>query len=181
SQSRDASPRAGTPLREPNRDAPRPPVAQARSGSRDVSPRSGTPLRDAPRESSPSFRSPKLGDSAPQTATGSASRRLPQSGIRDRPRGGPFGDVTPAIRTRPRRLIGIMIVLLLIGIGVALGVAFSGPELEVTDPTIAPTVTPTVTPPANLGAPTAATPSATAKPPEPAELPGPPPATSGPP
>ncbi|HWE31445.1 MAG TPA: protein kinase, partial [Polyangia bacterium] len=64
------------------------------------------------------------------------SRRLPTSGIRPKPRGAQF-DGTAYIR-RPRRIIGIMIVLLLIGIGVALGVAFSGPELDVVDPTVTP-------------------------------------------
>ncbi len=63
-----------------------------------------------------------------------ATRRLPTSGIRPKPPRDLF-DGTSYIR-RPRRLIGIMIVLLLIGIGVALGVAFSGPELEVVDPTV---------------------------------------------
>ncbi|HEX6838650.1 MAG TPA: hypothetical protein VF334_18860, partial [Polyangia bacterium] len=107
-----------------------------------------------------------------------ATRRLPTSGIRPRPRGEVF-DGTAYIR-RPRRLIGIMIVLLLIGIGVALGVAFSGPELDVVDPTVgasgvatsptAPAPSPLV-PPASGGAARQAQP--------PSELPGPPPATSG--
>ncbi|HEY1584266.1 MAG TPA: hypothetical protein VGH63_01190, partial [Polyangia bacterium] len=71
-------------------------------------------------------------------------------------------------------------------IGVALGVAFSGPELDVVDPTetthpvAAPgnapsgageTSGPTATPPSGIGA--------ARQPPPPAELPGPPPATPG--
>ncbi|MCU1281566.1 MAG: serine/threonine protein kinase [bacterium] len=129
---------------------------------------------------------------------GAATRRLPTSGIRPRPRGERF-EGTAHIR-RPRRIIGIMIVLLLIGIGVALGVAFSGPELEVIDPSV-PQSTPTATPgssPATgtagaLGTPGATSPTGTAatpagaatgsgaarQPPPPSELPGPPPATTG--
>jgi serine/threonine-protein kinase len=37
---------------------------------------------------------------------------------------------------RPARLWPVLVVLLLIGVGVALGVAFSGPELEVIDPVL---------------------------------------------
>ena len=37
---------------------------------------------------------------------------------------------------RPRRLLPIVIFLILIGLGVALGVAFSGPELDVVDPVL---------------------------------------------
>jgi hypothetical protein len=81
----------------------------------------GSPLASAPTQASPG---------------GTAGRRLPTSGIRPRPRGRGFDGVVYA--RRPRRIIGIMIVLLLIGIGVALGVAFSGPELEVVDPTVGP-------------------------------------------
>jgi hypothetical protein len=124
--------------------------------------------------------------------TPSAGRRLPTSGIRPKPRGHVF-DGTPYVR-RPRRIIGIMIVLLLIGIGVALGVAFSGPELEVVDPTVgssgAATATgaatgaaTTATPaPAVSGAPSgaAATGSGAVRQPQPpSELPSPPAATSG--
>jgi len=133
-----------------------------------------------------------------QGGTPSAGRRLPTSGIRPKPQGERF-DGTSYIR-RPRRIIGIMIVLLLIGIGVALGVAFSGPELEVVDPTVtsagapATTVTPSATgspaPSGSAGAPAAtaagasgaASPtgsSAVRQPQPPSELPGPPPATSG--
>jgi serine/threonine protein kinase len=184
---------------QPTRDGGKPPVRDpsprggiaVRDSARDASPRSGSSLRDPAREPSPRsssprdpgrdplLRQPKPGDlpgGSPLAAMGgggSASRRLPKSGIRDRPKGGPFGDVTPAIRPRPRRLVGIMIVLLLIGIGVALGVAFSGPELEVVDPT--------VTQPGSPSGQTATPPATAAKPPAPSELPGPPPATSGPP
>jgi hypothetical protein len=71
-------------------------------------------------------------------------------------------------------------VLLLIGIGVALGVAFSGPELEVVDPTVpasgsSGSATGTATPPS--GSATGA--GAPRQPQAPSELPGPPPATSG--
>ncbi|HEX9102866.1 MAG TPA: hypothetical protein VF997_11715, partial [Polyangia bacterium] len=139
------------------------------------------------------------------TGTPSAStRRLPTSGIRPKPRGEAF-DGTAYMR-RPRRIIGIMIVLLLIGIGVALGVAFSGPELEVVDPTVMPpaaaappagaagtatgaaTNTPTGVAPPGGGAPTGATATAggaptgsgaARQPQPPSELPGPPPATPG--
>ncbi|HXU68972.1 MAG TPA: protein kinase [Polyangia bacterium] len=111
-------------------------------------------------------------------------RRLPTSGIRPRPANHVF-EGTAYIR-RPRRIIGIMIVLLLIGVGVALGVAFSGPELEVVDPTVSPGQ-PVAPPPVAPNAPaatgtTVAPPSgggALRQPPGPAELPGPPPATSG--
>jgi hypothetical protein len=91
-----------------------------------------------------------------------------------------------------------MIVLLLIGIGVALGVAFSGPELDVVDPTVgssgaatatgapgAPTsgaAAPGAVVPGVSGAPSggAATGSGAARQPQPpSELPSPPPATSG--
>ena len=72
-----------------------------------------------------------------QASAAGPARRLPTSGVRPRPAGHVF-EGTQYIR-RPRRIIGIMIVLLLIGIGVALGVAFSGPELEVVDPTATPT------------------------------------------
>ena len=115
---------------------------------------------------------------------GTGGRRLPTSGIRPRPATHVF-EGTAYIR-RPRRIIGIMIVLLLIGIGVALGVAFSGPELEVVDPTLSPGQ-PVAPPPVAPNAP-AATGSTVApptsggalrQPPGPAELPGPPPATSG--
>ncbi|MGZ3441988.1 MAG: hypothetical protein ACXVDD_20860, partial [Polyangia bacterium] len=133
---------------------------------------------------------------------GAATRRLPTSGIRPRPRGERF-EGTAHIR-RPRRLIGIMIVLLLIGIGVALGVAFSGPELDVVDPSVSPALGPsggaatgTAGTAGTAGAPAAApeatpatgttvAPGGTAtgsgaarqqRPPS--ELPGPPPATSG--
>ena len=37
---------------------------------------------------------------------------------------------------RPARLWPVLLVLLLIGVGVAMGVAFSGPELEVVDPAL---------------------------------------------
>jgi serine/threonine protein kinase len=115
---------------------------------------------------------------------GGAARRLPTSGIRPKPRGEAFDGYV----RRPRRIIGIMIVLLLIGIGVALGVAFSGPELDVVDPT------PTLAPAAASGTPAegapaappqaspasgGATSGAARQPPAPSELPGPPPATSG--
>lgn len=90
-----------------------------------------------------------------------ATRRLPASGIRPKPSGAAF-DGTGYVRRRPRRLIGTMIVLLLIGIGVALGVAFSGPELDVVDPTM----------PAALPQPAPG--NALRQPPPPAELPGPP-------
>ena len=114
-----------------------------------------------------------------QGGTPSAGRRLPTSGIRPKPRGVPFEGTA---QRRPRRIIGIMIVLLLIGIGVALGVAFSGPELDVVDPTLAtPSAagSPGATPPA-AGSPSpsgAATGAGAAR--QPSELPGPPPATSG--
>ena len=83
-----------------------------------------------------------------------------------------------------------MIVLLLIGIGVALGVAFSGPELEVVDPTIGSSgaATATGSPASGTAAPGvsgpprggAATGSGAARQPQPpSELPSPPPATSG--
>ena len=92
----------------------------------------------------------------------------------------------PRIR-RPRRIIGIMIVLLLIGIGVALGVAFSGPELEVTDPTAGhaaavapPAVAPTPRATAGLADGERRVPfGRSASGAGPSELPGPPPATSG--
>ena len=87
-----------------------------------------------------------------------AARRLPSSGIRPKPQGELF-DGTAYIR-RPRRIIGIMIVLLLIGIGVALGVAFSGPELDVVDPTVAGQVPPNP-PAAAAGAPSGQAGSAT--------------------
>jgi hypothetical protein len=90
--------------------------------------------------------------------TPSAGRRLPTSGIRPKPRGQVF-DGTPYNR-RPRRLIGIMIVLLLIGIGVALGVAFSGPELEVVDPTVGSSGAATATGSSAPGAATPAVPGA---------------------
>ena len=114
---------------------------------------------------------------------GAATRRLPTSGIRPRPRGEPF-DGTAYIR-RPRRIIGIMIVLLLIGIGVALGVAFSGPELEVVDPNPA---APAVGTPSGAAAASGSAASggaatsgsgAARQPQPPSELPGPPPATPG--
>jgi eukaryotic-like serine/threonine-protein kinase len=110
--------------------------------------------------------------------TPSAGRRLPTSGIRPKPRGHVFD--SNAYPRRPRRIIGIMIVLLLIGIGVALGVAFSGPELEVVDPTVpasgsSGSATGTATPPS--GSATGA--GAPRQPQAPSELPGPPPATSG--
>jgi serine/threonine protein kinase len=125
--------------------------------------------------------------------TPGATRRLPTSGIRPKPRGQAF-DGAAYIR-RPRRIIGIMIVLLLIGIGVALGVAFSGPELEVVDPNpAAPSpgasgaaasgaaqtggapqtggaAAPNGAPATGAGAPR--------QPQPPSELPGPPPATPG--
>jgi hypothetical protein len=115
---------------------------------------------------------------------GTGGRRLPTSGIRPRPANHVF-EGTAYIR-RPRRIIGIMIVLLLIGIGVALGVAFSGPELEVVDPTVSPGQ-PVAPPPVAPNAPaatgtTVAPPTsggALRQPPGPAELPGPPPATPG--
>jgi hypothetical protein len=128
--------------------------------------------------------------------TPSAGRRLPTSGIRPKPRGQVFD--SPGYVRRPRRIIGIMIVLLLIGIGVALGVAFSGPELDVVDPTVgssgaatatgapgAPTsgaAGPGAVVPGASGAPSggAATGSGAARQPQPpSELPSPPPATSG--
>jgi len=120
--------------------------------------------------------------------TPSAGRRLPTSGIRPKPRGQPF-DGTGYIR-RPRRIIGIMIVLLLIGIGVALGVAFSGPELDVVDPTVGSSgaatnvgaATSGAAPTGVAGAPSggAATGSGAPRQPQPpSELPSPPPATSG--
>jgi hypothetical protein len=125
---------------------------------------------------------------------GAATRRLPTSGIRPKPRGDAFNG-TVYVR-RPRRLIGIMIVLLLIGIGVALGVAFSGPELEVVDPNpAAPAAgapsgstpgTPSGSPSGGAAAPGAAVSGAAAagagaarQPQPPSELPGPPPATPG--
>src|SRR5262249_1998049 len=70
--------------------------------------------------------SPSLAAAVAQASAAGPARRLPTSGIRPRPAGQAF-EGTAYIR-RPRRIIGIMIVLLLIGIGVALGVAFSGPE-----------------------------------------------------
>ncbi len=79
-----------------------------------------------------------------------------------------------------------MIVLLLIGIGVALGVAFSGPELEVVDPTDTPqpgAASGNTRPGApEVSGATATPPSGTSPvrpPPPPAELPGPPPGTPG--
>ena len=133
-----------------------------------------------------------------------AKRRLPTSGIR-RHSHGEYFEGTEYVR-RPRRIIGIMIVLLLIGIGVALGVAFSGPELEVVDPSVVPEQ-PGATPSgAATGASRAATGSSGAatgrsggmatgtsgtttgapagssaprQPPRPSELPGPPAATPG--
>jgi hypothetical protein len=48
-------------------------------------------------------------------------------------------DHTDSVRpdlTRPPRLWPVLLVLLLVGVGVALGVAFSGPELEVVDPVL---------------------------------------------
>jgi serine/threonine protein kinase len=62
------------------------------------------------------------------TQTGSAGHHLarnPRPGVPARPRG-------PSPR-RGRGLIAVGIALLIIGIGVALGVAFSGPEVEVDD------------------------------------------------
>jgi serine/threonine protein kinase len=48
-------------------------------------------------------------------------------------------DYTDSVKQeRPARLWPVFLVLLLIGVGVALGVAFSGPELEVVDPILAP-------------------------------------------
>jgi hypothetical protein len=100
-------------------------------------------------------------------------RRLPKSGIRDRPRGLPVNEAA-AQRTRPRRILGIMIILLLIGVGVAVGVAFSGPELEVIDPQALPSGGT-----ANPGGPAhqQVAPSSAVTPPKPTELPGPPAAT----
>jgi serine/threonine protein kinase len=94
-----------------------------------------------------------------------APRRLPKSGIRPRP--ARASELTDPVRGRPRRMIAIMVVLLLIGIGVALGVAFSGPEIDVIDPPVPP----------SGGANPAPVPPTRPLPP-PSELPGPPPATS---
>jgi len=120
-----------------------------------------------------------------------ATRRLPTSGIRPKPPGELF-DGTAYVR-RPRRIIGIMIVLLLIGIGVALGVAFSGPELDVVDPTVGSPSGMAASPPAVAPSPSSASPSsaspssvgaapsggAARQPQPPSELPGPPSATPG--
>jgi serine/threonine protein kinase len=54
-------------------------------------------------------------------------------------------DNTDSLRKEPQRLWPLVLVLLLIGVGVALGVAFSGPELEVIDPTLP--ATPAAEPP----------------------------------
>ncbi|MCA1663374.1 MAG: serine/threonine protein kinase [Myxococcales bacterium] len=199
---------AGSPR---NRVAPSPAASEHRS-----KPTNSPPVGDATKVHSPSqagfARDPSAGmaSGAPSTGgalstamayggTPSVGRRLPTSGIRPKPRG-PVFDGTAYIR-RPRRIIGIMIVLLLIGIGVALGVAFSGPELDVVDPTVGSTGAPTAS---GSGATTSggATPGAAApavappnvpggasgaaatgigaarQPRPPSELPGPPPATS---
>jgi serine/threonine protein kinase len=150
--------------------------SKAHTVVRDPSPRNALPVGEETLVHPPSqagfarTHEPGAAPSGPQasavvaagTVTPSTARRLPRSGIRARPKGTPFTDGTAYI-PRPRRIVGIMIVLLLIGIGVALGVAFSGPELEVVDPT--------------LSQPPAAAPPTARPPPAPSELPGPPPAT----
>jgi serine/threonine-protein kinase len=160
---RDGSPRNLLPGPPPPRSVPAPgeqtvvhPPSQAAFARSQL----GAPHGSGPRPD-------PLGPAPAQPMSPLAGRRLPASGIRPKPQGAAF-DGTAYVRRRPRRLIGIMIVLLLIGIGVALGVAFSGPELDVVDPTMPVTVP-------------QAAPAAVRQPPPPAELPGPPPApTTGP-
>ncbi|MDB4969185.1 MAG: serine/threonine protein kinase [Myxococcales bacterium] len=179
--------RAQTKVRDPSPRMVLPPPRTPLSSPRNA----GTAPGDETLVHQPSqagFARPHAGDGSPQMqnplggsplvasthpSNAAAARRLPTSGIRQRPRGDTFNG-TGYIR-RPRRIIGIMIVLLLIGIGVALGVAFSGPELEVVDPSLAPAPTP---PPASTapaaGSPSPTVPAAPRQTPAPAELPGPP-------
>lgn len=135
--------------------------SKAHTVVRDPSPRNTLPPGEETVIHPPSqaaFARPGLPANVGSTNTPSAGRRLPRSGIRQRPNGPPFAEGAAYVR-QPRRIVGIMIVLLLIGIGVALGVAFSGPELDVVDPSVS-------TP--------AAAPSGVRTPPAPSELPGPP-------
>jgi serine/threonine protein kinase len=168
---REPSPRNVIAPREP---APREP-APREPAPRDTPPRSTVPLAKPTDETlvqAPSLPNLKIAPSLPALKTtpveGAPTRRLPKSGIRQRP---PRAvELNEATRNRPRRLIGIMIVLLLIGIGVALGVAFSGPEIDVVDPPVLPATGSTVSPSGT---------AAPRTPPPPSELPGPPPAASG--
>jgi serine/threonine protein kinase len=166
---RDSSPRYQVPVTTEAR-APKP----SPSPRPQPAARSYESLRSyESRQYDPPPRTPEPSLAAQMAAAAAPGRRLPKSGIRERPRGPAFDQAAAAaVRARPRRIIGIMIVLLLIGIGVALGVAFSGPELEVVDPSLLP---PAGTSPAPPSLPSASgKPSA---PPGPTELPGPPAAT----
>jgi serine/threonine protein kinase len=157
--------RSETLVREPS---PRNVVPSREPSPRDSAPRSLMPSI-APHEATlvqgPSLPNLKMTPPLPplKNLAVEPMRRLPKSGIRQRPPGA--AELSRA--SRPRRMIGIMIVLLLIGIGVALGVAFSGPEIDVVEPPVVPSTTPT---------PSGATGRTL---PPPSELPGPPAAAPG--
>ncbi|HEY2745606.1 MAG TPA: hypothetical protein VGL86_13320 [Polyangia bacterium] len=187
--------RKKTVVRDSSSPSPRNRLGDARGSGQTQAPPLGDATKVHPpsqagfaRNEAPSAGAGAAGGSPLATAVAQASaagpaRRLPTSGVRPRPEGHTF-EGTAYVR-RPRRLIGIMIVLLLIGIGVALGVAFSGPELDVIDPTESQPAPPAAATPSGMSGASgaAATPpsgtGALRQPPPPAELPSPPSATPG--
>jgi serine/threonine-protein kinase len=81
---------------------------------------------------------PRPSRSAAAAESASQSRKVPRQPRWPTPPGNKIGDTYAVPKERPLRLWPLVLILLLIGIGVALGVAFSGPELEVVDPVVAP-------------------------------------------
>jgi len=92
------------------------------------------PQPQPPQRASSSARQ-RVGSSAPQRIPPASSSDFSAADAPTRARRDPDVDTAGVRRSGRRRPLWIFVaLLLLIGIGVALGVAFSGPELEVTDP-----------------------------------------------